>query len=145
MSEQQQAAATKAQVKLAVSAGKLEDSAQEQTESADRRTELAVDRTVLAAERTYAAWVRTGLASLAAGVGARALLEDVIHPSLALATASLLVLFSAFCFVAGVWREMMKVAPPRPHAPRLPRILLLLVNGSLTLVSIAAIIGIWAS
>jgi len=146
MSEQQKAAtATKAQVKLARSAGRLEESAQEQTDSADRRTELAVDRTVLAAERTYAAWVRTGLASLAAGVGARALLENVVAPSLAMATASLLILFSAFCFLAAVWREMMKVAPPRPHAPRLPPALLLLVNGFLTLVSLAALAGIWAS
>ncbi|MBO9669976.1 MAG: DUF202 domain-containing protein [Sphingobium sp.] len=145
MSEPQQAAATEAQVKLAKSAGELEDSAKEQTDSADRRTELAVDRTVLAAERTYAAWVRTGLASLAAGVGARALLEDVVHPSLALATASLLILLSAFCFLAAVWREMMKIAPPRPHAPRLPPILLLLVNGFLTLVSVAALVGVWAS
>lgn len=144
MSEQQQSAATKAQVKLAKSAGKLEDSAKEQTDSADRRTELAVDRTVLAAERTYAAWVRTGLASLAAGVGARALLKDVVQPSLALATASLLILFSAFCFLAAVWREMMKIAPPQPHAPRLPPALLLLVNGFLTLVSLAALVGVWA-
>jgi len=145
MSEPQQTAATKAQVKLAKSAGKLEDSAKEQTDSADRRTELAVDRTVLAAERTYAAWVRTGLASLAAGVGARALLADVVHPSLALATASLLILFSGFCFLAAVWREMMKIAPPQPHAPRLPPALLLLVNGFLTLVSLAALVGVWTS
>ncbi|HEY1125917.1 MAG TPA: DUF202 domain-containing protein [Sphingobium sp.] len=143
MSEQQQGSAAKAQVKLARSAGRLEESAQEQTDSADRRTELAADRTVLAAERTYAAWVRTGLASLAAGVGARALLEDLLPSSLGMATASLLILFSAFCFLAAIWREMMKVAPPRPHAPRLPSALLLLVNGFLTLVSLAALVGIW--
>ena len=46
--------------------------------SADRRTELAANRTVLAGERTYAAWVRTGLMSLAAGVGAKKTLGEVL-------------------------------------------------------------------
>jgi putative membrane protein len=138
------ASAAKAQVKLAKSAGKLEASAREQTDSADRRTELAADRTVLAAELTYAAWVRTGLAALAAGVGARALLETVVAPWLAMATGSLLILFSAFCFLAAVWRQMINVSPPRPDTPRLPSPLLIVVNGFLTLVSLAALIGIWA-
>lgn len=44
----------------------------------DRRTVLAADRTVYAAERTYAAWMRTGLTALASGVGAKALLADVV-------------------------------------------------------------------
>jgi putative membrane protein len=39
---------------------------------------LAADRTIFAAERTYAAWVPTGLASLAAGVGAKAALGEII-------------------------------------------------------------------
>jgi putative membrane protein len=145
MAEEQPVAAAKAQVKLATSAVKLERSAREQTDSADRRTELAADRTVLAAERTYAAWVRTGLAALAAGVGARALLEGVVTFWLAMATASLLILFSGFCFQAAVWRQMMKIAPPRPDAQRLPSTLLLIVNGFLTLVSLAALVGIWTS
>ncbi len=130
--------------RLARSAGALAQSAREQTDSADRRTELAADRTVLAAERTYAAWVRTGLAALAAGIGARALLEDVVSLPLAMATGSLLILFSGFCFLAAVWRQMMKVAPPGPDARRLPSWLLLIVNGFLTLVSLAALAGIWA-
>lgn len=146
MAGEQSVAATKAQTKLAKSAGKLEDSAQQQTDSADRRTELAADRTVLAAERTYAAWVRTGLTALAAGVGARALLETAVPLWLAMATGSMLILFSAFCFIAAVWRQMMNVGPPRPRdAPRLPSWLLILLNGFLSLVSLAALIGIWAA
>lgn len=47
-------------------------------DSADRHTELAANRAVLAAERTYAAWVRTGLTALAAGVGAKAVLGEVL-------------------------------------------------------------------
>lgn len=133
-----------APAKLARSASRLARSAAEQTGSADRRTELAADRTILAAERTYAAWVRTGLSALAAGVGAKALLKEVVHPWLASSTGSLLVLFSAFCFVAGVWRELDAGAPPpRPDIRRLPRLLLIAINGFLVLVALAALVGIW--
>jgi putative membrane protein len=128
---------------LAQSANQLEHSARQQTDSADRRTELAVDRTVLAAERTYAAWVRTGLAALASGIGARALLENVVPGWLAYTTASVLVLFSSFCFVAAVWREMAPVAPSQPDTQRLPAWLLLAVNGFLVIVVLAALVGIW--
>ena len=136
--------AVKAQVKLADSAQTLERSADRQEDSADRRTVLAADRTVLAAERTYAAWIRTGLAALASGVGARALLEDVVHAALAATTGSVLILFSAFCFVAAVWRELQPGAPPpMPDIKRLPRPLLLAVNGFLVLVALAALVGVW--
>jgi len=47
-------------------------------DSAERTTQLAADRTVFAAERTYAAWVRTGLLALASGIGAKALLSEVV-------------------------------------------------------------------
>src|SRR5687768_3219458 len=75
-------------------------------DSADRRTELAADRTVFAAERTYAAWVRTGLAALASGIGAKKLLEGVVPEWMIIGTGSVLVLFSAFCFAAAVWRQV---------------------------------------
>ena len=136
--------ADRAQAKLAESASELKDSAVQQTDSADRRTELAADRTILAAERTYAAWVRTGLSALAAGVGAKALLQDVVDPWLASSTASMLILFSAFCFLAGVWRELDSGAPPpRPDIRRLPPWLLIGINGFLVLVALAALVGIW--
>ncbi|MEP7184359.1 MAG: DUF202 domain-containing protein [Rhodanobacter sp.] len=136
--------ANQAQAKLAESASKLKDSAVQQTDSADRRTQLAANRTILAAERTYAAWVRTGLSALAAGVGAKALLKDVVDPRLGSATASLLILFSAFCFMAGVWRELDAGAPPpQPDIRRLPPWLLIGINGFLVLVALAALVGIW--
>lgn len=138
--------ADQAHAKLAESANTLQDSAVQQLDSADRRTELAADRTVLAGERTYAAWVRTGLAALASGIGARALLKGVVFPWLATATGTVLILFSAFCFVAAVWREMGAGAPPpKPDIKRLPAALLLGVNGFLMLVSLAALVGIWTA
>jgi putative membrane protein len=113
-------------------------------DSAERRTELAADRTVLAAERTYAAWVRTGLAALASGVGARKLLEGVIPEWMIISTGSLLVAFSALCFVIAVWRELFPaVDEPEPEVRRLPPWLLLAANGFLTLVAVAALMGIW--
>jgi putative membrane protein len=139
----QDGAATRAHAKLAKSAHHLEHSAEQQTDSADRRTQLAADRTVLAAERTYAAWVRTGLAALASGIGARALLDRIVAHWLVGATGSLLILFSAFCFVAAVWRQASQVSPPRPDTHRLPPFLLVAVNGFLVAVSLAALVGIW--
>jgi putative membrane protein len=112
--------------------------------SADRTTQLAADRTVLAAERTYAAWVRTGLAALASGVGARALLGDLLPVWFASLTGSVLILFSMFCFVAGVWRQLRPGAPPpEPDTPQLPSALLVAVNGFLVLVGIAALTALW--
>jgi putative membrane protein len=131
--------------KLAQSAEELKHSSLRVEDSADRRTELAADRTVFAAERTYAAWVRTGLVALASGVGARKLLEGLVPDWLVMANASVLVLFSAFCFAAAVWRQLEPggAPPPRPDARRLPPALLIVLNGFLALVSLAALVGIW--
>jgi putative membrane protein len=113
-------------------------------DSADRRTELAADRTVFAAERTYAAWVRTGLAALASGIGAKKLLEGVVPEWMIIATGTLLILFSAFCFGAAVWRQVFVGAPPPvPDVKRIPPPILVLVNGFLMLVALAALLSIW--
>src|SRR5579872_5499643 len=103
--------------------------------SADRTTVLAADRTVYAAERTYAAWVRTGLAALASGVGSRALLTGIL-PTLGVRLAgSVLILFSAFCFFAAIWRELFPpVPPPLPDARHIPRWFLYGTNCALTAV-----------
>ena len=135
--------AVKAEEKLADSADTLVDSAETQEDSAERRTRLAADRTLLAAERTYAAWMRTGLASLAAGIGAKALLEDLVADWLILATSIVLIMFSEFCFVAGIWRELTgKALRPDPDTARLPSWILVLFNGFLVVVGIAVLIGI---
>lgn len=113
-------------------------------DSADRRTQLAADRTVLAAERTYAAWVRTGLAALASGIGAKKLLEGVVPNWMTNVTGSMLILFSAFCFAAAVWRQLSPGAPPpEPDTPRLPAWVLVGVNGFLGLVALAALASLW--
>jgi putative membrane protein len=113
-------------------------------DSADRRTVLAANRTVLAAERTYAAWVRTGLTALAAGVGAKKVLGGVLPEWGVELTGSVLVLFSAACFAAAVWRELRPgTPPPQPDVRRLPRSLLLGLNGFLVLVSLATLLGVW--
>jgi len=105
---------------------------------------LAADRTVFSAERTYAAWVRTGLVAMASGIGAKALLEGVVSHWLVLATGTVLIAFSAFCFGAAVWRNLYHPSPPpMPEARRLHPAILLCVNGFLVLVALAAVIGIW--
>ena len=134
-----------ANAELVNSAGVLEASAEEQAYSADRRTELAADRTVLAVERTYAAWVRTGLSSLAAGIGARALLASVVPIWLTIATGTVLILFSAFCFTAAVWREWaLSASTLQANTRMVPWWLLAGVDGFLVLVSLAALAGVWS-
>ncbi|WP_121114460.1 YidH family protein [Croceibacterium ferulae] len=145
MAEQVEHRAARAQEKLADSADTLVDSAATQEGSADRRTQLASDRTLLAAERTYAAWMRTGLASLASGIGARALLDGLVANWLVLATAIVLILFSTFCFVAGIWREITgRALRPDPDTARLPGWLLVAFNAFLVVVDLAVLVGIAA-
>lgn len=113
-------------------------------DSADRRTVLAADRTILAAERTYAAWVRTGLTALAAGVGAKTVMRDVLPEWSIIALGTMLVLFAAFSFVAAVWREVWSgPPPPKPDIRRLPPALLIALNGFLVLVALGALVGVW--
>jgi putative membrane protein len=141
---QEAAQVQKSAKRIEESAGAVKHSTREMAESADRRTELAANRTVLAAERTYAAWVRTGLASLASGVGAPALLKDLVADWLAGTTGTVLIMFSGFCFVAAVWRELRPGAtPPKPDIQRIPAAMLILLNGFLLIVALAALVGIW--
>ena len=118
------------------SAQALARSAGGQEDSADRRTQLAADR-------TYAAWVRTGLAALASGVGAKSLFARLLPGWFGELVGVVLALFSAFCFVAAVWRELRPGAPPpTPDTRQLPRPLLLGLNGFLVLVALAVLVAI---
>lgn len=126
------------------STARMERKTARMEDSADRRTELAADRTVFAAERTYAAWVRTGLVALASGLGAKALLEAALPHWIIVLTGTVLVLFAAFCFAAAVWRHLSPGAPPpTPDAKRIYPWILIVVNGFLVLVSLAALPGVW--
>src|SRR5664279_1786345 len=127
-------------VKIKDSTQKMERSTERVEDSADRRTELAGDRTVFAAERTYAAWVRTGLVALASGLGAKAVLIGVVPNWLIGLTGSILILFSAFCYGAAVWRNLYDPKPPKPGAKRIPPALLIAINAFLILVSFAALV-----
>ena len=127
------------------SAGTLAHSSGQIKDSAERRTELAADRNVLAAERTYAAWVRTGLAALASAAAAKTALKGVIPEWGVVAVGTVLALFSAFCFFAGIWREFFSAGPPppQPDIKALPRWMLIGVNCFLMLVALGAVFGIW--
>jgi putative membrane protein len=128
------------------SAKAVEVSTSELTDSADRRTILAGDRTLLAAERTYAAWVRTALAALAAGIGARALVKDILPAWVGKLTGTVLITFAGFCLLAAIWRELQGVPPtPHPDIKPIPRALLVPMNFFLLLVAIAALVGIWSA
>jgi putative membrane protein len=136
----------KESAEISRSAKTVARSTTELTDSADRRTILSGDRTLLAAERTYAAWVRTALAALASGVGARALMKDMLPEWVGKLTGTLLVIFAGFCLIAAVWREIRGTpAPPTPDIRTIPKALLVPMNGFLMLVAIAALIGIWAT
>lgn len=128
------------------SAKAVERSIGEFADSADRRTILAGDRTLLAAERTYAAWIRTAIAALAGGVGAKALVKDVLPQWVGRATGTVLILFAGFCIVAAVWREVHGISQiSHPDLRPMPRALLVPMNLILLLVVLAALIGIWSA
>ena len=130
-------------VKQETSTHRQEKSALRQEDSADRRTKLAADRTLLASERTYAAWMRTGLASLAAGIGAKSLLDKLVDPWLVSTASIALILFAEFCFVAGIWRELTgNSLRPDPDAAMLPAGVLVVFNGFLVILGAAVLIGI---
>jgi putative membrane protein len=130
--------------KLAETAETIEKSTVRVEDSADRRTELAANRTVFAAERTYAAWVRTGLFALASGLGAKVALGGVVPEWMIVANGSVLVLFSAFCFVVAVLHPLQPgPPPPRPDVRGVPPLVLVAVNAFLILVSLASLIGLW--
>jgi putative membrane protein len=130
---------------VADSARELEHSSERIEDQATRTTRLAADRTILAAERTYASWVRTGLFALASGVGARALLTGLLPEWLIQLDASVLIAFSMFCFGAAIWRHLNPGPPPPvPDVRRIPYPMLIAVNAFLALISLAALIGIWA-
>ena len=108
------------------------------------RLAMAADRTMLAMERTYAAWVRTGLAALASGVAARAFVESAVSPIVGTIMASLLIVFSVFCFLAGVWREVKQVSVATPPDLRhVPPMVLVGANAVMSAVSILALVGLW--
>ena len=125
-------------------AGHIKEASGQIAASTDRTTQLAADRTMFAAERTYAAWVRTGLAAMASGVAAKAGLKGVL-PDLGIKLAgSVLVLFTALCFAAAIWRQLFKPMPA-PDAARIPGVVLYLVNAALAVVALFALFGIWMS
>jgi putative membrane protein len=127
------------------SAKAVERSTGKLTDSADRRTSLAGDRTTLAVERTYAAWVRTALAALASGVGARALLRDMLPGWVGQVTGTVLIIFAGYCLVASVWRELQGQVKRGEDIRPIPHMLLVPMNALLMLVVIAALVAIWAS
>ena len=84
--------------------------------------------------------------SLAAGVGAKAALGQVMGEALVLAAGSVLVLFNAFLLCCGRVRELFPgPPPPHPDVRRMPAALLIAVNGFLTQVAFAALVGIWVA
>jgi len=135
----------KQSAKVADSARQLKESAVRVEDSADRRTELASNRTALAAERTYSAWIRTGLFALASGAGAKGVLTGLMPAWVVTADSSALIAFSIFCYGAAVWRFRNSGASrPSPDVPRIDARILIATSVFLSLVSLAALIGVLA-
>lgn len=127
-------------------ADQIQEKTAELDDAADRRTILATDRTYLAAERTYAAWMRTALAALASGVGARAVMHDILPGWAGKVSGSVLVIFAIFCLVAAVWRQIQGVSPPpHPDIRPIPHALLIPANAVLLIVSLIVLAGIWVA
>ena len=116
----------------------------------DRRTEVAANRTAEAAERTRETAVRTTVAAQRTEAsadrrgGSEKTLGGVLPDWAVVLTGSVLVAFTAFCFIAAVWRELSPGAPPpQPDVRQLPRVLLFALNGFLALVALAVLFCVW--
>ncbi|HZC38693.1 MAG TPA: hypothetical protein VE221_08470, partial [Sphingomicrobium sp.] len=57
-------------------------------------------------------------------------------------TATVLILFAAFCLIAAIWREFNGL-PRRARLNVVPRSLLIPVNMFLVLATLAALVGVW--
>jgi putative membrane protein len=80
---------------------------------------------------------------LAAGVGAKKVLGGVLPDWAVMITGSVLVLFAAFCFIAGVWRELWPgPPPPQPDVRRIAAKALVVLNGFLVLVCLGTLLGV---
>lgn len=145
MAQKSAAAAVEVQSKkVADSAKRLKDSSVRIEDSADRRTELAANRTALAAERTYSAWIRTGLFALASGAGAKGVLAGLMPAWVIRIDSCALIAFSIFCFAGAVWRMRNSGAVhPDPDVPRIDQRILVAMSIILSLVSLAALSGLW--
>ena len=71
-------------------------------------------------------------------------METIAVGGIGMVAFAVLILFSAFCFFAAVWREMFPaVPPPLPDARRIPSLFLYSVNIVLAIVSLMALASIW--
>ena len=63
--------------------------------------------------------------------------------ALVLSASMVLIVFSEFCFVAGIWREITgNAVRPDPDATNIPAWLLIVFNGFLVLLGLAVLVGI---
>lgn len=134
----------KAAQQTTVAAKETKVAAEATLTTAERALQISADQLVFAAERTYAAWLRTGLVALASGIGSRKLLGGVVHEWLVTGAGSVLTLFSAFCFGAGIWRHLRPglEAPLKANVAPIPAPVLVFVSSFLALVALATLYGI---
>lgn len=72
----------------------------------------------------------------------QALFENRIAAWLATGTSVVLLGFAAFCFIAGVWRQLLPgCPPPRANVRRLPVWLLIAFNGFFLGLCVAVLLG----
>lgn len=112
-------------------------------QSTDLADRLAMGRTILAYERTFTAWIRTGLASLAAGIGTHVLLNEEIPWWIILSVATVLILFSAFCFFAAATCERRISGLESGEIPQLPASVVKATTYVLAAIAGAVLVGVW--
>jgi putative membrane protein len=69
-------------------------------------------------------------------------LEGVLTEWMIIGTGTILLLFSAFCFIAGIWRYLLQIETPAPEAPKIPILFFVVFNGFLALVALVACFGL---
>jgi putative membrane protein len=86
------------------------------------------------------------LFAVASGAGAKGVLAGLMPVWVILIDGSVLILFSIFCFAGAVWRIRNSGAVrPDPDVPQIDHRILIAMSVLLSLVSLAALSGLWLS
>jgi putative membrane protein len=105
---------------------------------------LAAELTALAEQRTYTAWIFTGLGALATGIAINLMFAGLIPSWYGVTTGSALIIFSALCYIAAVWRSLQyRARSPVTEVRQAPAAMLIAVGAALIVIDLTILAAGW--
>jgi putative membrane protein len=116
------------------------------THSGKQKTRAAFSRKAQAQQSTYVAWILTGVAALATGVALDLMFANIGCSGYGVATSSVLILYSGFCYVAAVWRILeQRVSSPLRAFRLFPSTKLITISAALIVIDLAVLTACWVT